>query len=88
MFKVYILYSPSFNKIYIGFTSDLDNRILSHNKLATKGHTIKYRPWVVAFYEDFETKAQAMKREKQLKTSRGRQFVWDKIEQLGLISVS
>jgi len=28
MFTVYVLYSPTFNKIYIGFTSDLEARIL------------------------------------------------------------
>ncbi|WP_426670702.1 GIY-YIG nuclease family protein [Mucilaginibacter sp. McL0603] len=43
MFTVYALYSTKYNKIYIGFTSDLNNRFLSHNELATKGHTIKYR---------------------------------------------
>ncbi|HEY4198867.1 MAG TPA: GIY-YIG nuclease family protein, partial [Mucilaginibacter sp.] len=44
MFTVYVLYSPSHNQIYIGYTSDLHNRFLSHNELATKGHSIKYRP--------------------------------------------
>jgi predicted GIY-YIG superfamily endonuclease len=39
MFTVYALYSPSFNQIYTGYTSDLPNRFLSHNELATKGHT-------------------------------------------------
>jgi putative endonuclease len=63
MFSVYILYSPKFNQIYIGFTSDLANRFLSHNELATKGHTIKYRPWVIAHTEEFETKTEAIKRE-------------------------
>jgi len=67
MFTVYVLYSQKFNKIYIGYTSDLVNRFLSHNELATKGHTIKYRPWVIAHAEEFETKAEAMKREAQLK---------------------
>jgi putative endonuclease len=64
MFTVYVLYSIKFNEIYIGFTSDLNNRFLSHNELATKGHTIKYRPWTIAYTEIFENKTEAMKREK------------------------
>jgi len=85
MYKVYILYSKKFHKIYIGYTSDLADRILSHNEKATKGYTLKYRPWEIAFFEEFETKSDAMKREKELKTSRGRAFVWEKIKELGLI---
>ncbi|HEX8024391.1 GIY-YIG nuclease family protein [Mucilaginibacter sp.] len=75
MFTVYVLYSPAFNQIYIGYTSDLDNRFLSHNELATKGHTIKYRPWIIAYTEEFPTKSEALIREKQLKSSNGRQFI-------------
>ena len=37
MFYTYILYSKKFDKIYIGYTSNLKNRMLSHNKLAKKG---------------------------------------------------
>ncbi|MBK5278823.1 MAG: GIY-YIG nuclease family protein, partial [Bacteroidia bacterium] len=47
----------TFNKIYIGFTSNLEARLLSHNQLATKGWTIKFRPWTVIHTEVFETKA-------------------------------
>jgi putative endonuclease len=67
MFTVYVLYSSSSDQIYVGFTSDLANRLLSHNELATKGHTIKFRPWEVIHTEEFESKAEAMKREKEFK---------------------
>ena len=76
MFTVYVLYSQKFDQIYIGFTSDLTNRFLSHNELATKGHTIKYRPWAIAYTEECESKSEALKREAQLKTANGRIFVW------------
>ncbi|MDZ7715750.1 MAG: GIY-YIG nuclease family protein [Balneolaceae bacterium] len=80
MFTVYALYSPSYDKIYVGFTSDLDARMLSHNKLGKKGWTIQFRPWEIVHTEEFETKAEAMRREKQLKTAKGRKFIWDLIE--------
>jgi putative endonuclease len=81
MFTVYVLYSKKYDQIYIGYTADLDNRFLSHNELATKGHTIKYRPWVIAYIEEYETQSEALKREKQLKTAQGRRFIWNLIKE-------
>jgi putative endonuclease len=83
MFVVYVLYSIKFNKIYVGYTSDLPNRFLSHNELATKGYTIRYRPWVIIHTEEFSTKTEAIIREKQLKNATGRQFIWDIIKNRG-----
>ena len=75
MFVIYVLYSTSFNEIYIGCTSDLIDRFHSHNSLATKGYTMRYRPWEVIHIEFFESKSEAMKREKQLKSFQGRLFI-------------
>ena len=80
MFTVYVLYSREFEKIYIGFTSDIELRFKSHNELATKGWTIRYRPWIILYTEEFITKAEAMKREKQLKSGSGREFIWSLIK--------
>ncbi|HKK25567.1 MAG TPA: GIY-YIG nuclease family protein [Gracilimonas sp.] len=77
MFTVYALFSPSHQKIYIGYTSDLEQRLLSHNSLGKKGWTIKYRPWKLAYTEEFDTKKEAMRREKQLKSAKGREFIWN-----------
>ena len=75
MFTVYVLYSESFDKIYIGFTSNLEQRFLSHNKLGKKGWTVKFRPWKIIHTEEFNEKSDALKREKQLKSSRGRNWI-------------
>ena len=84
MFTTYVLYSEKFDKIYIGYTSDLKNRLLSHNQLAKKGWTIKYRPWKLVNTEEFETKSEALKREKELKSYQGRQYIRKQIlEQKG-----
>lgn len=80
MFTVYVLHSPSHNKIYIGFTSDLENRLKSHNIFASKGWTIQFRPWNLLYTEDFATKAEAMKREKNLKGAKGREEIWNMIK--------
>jgi len=75
MFVTYVLYSDNHDKIYIGYTADLIDRFHSHNKLATKGFTVKFRPWEVIHVEFFDSKQEAMKREKELKSSRGRNFI-------------
>jgi len=74
-FVVYILYSKEFDRIYIGFTSDLINRFHSHNHFATKGYTVKFRPWEVIYVEFFQSKSDAMQREKYLKSGTGRDWI-------------
>ncbi len=78
-FVVYILYSKSYDKIYIGYTSHIINRFCSHNHLAKKGWTFKYHPWEVIYCEFFEEKASAIEREKQLKGARARHWIREKI---------
>jgi putative endonuclease len=64
MFTVYVLYSALFDKIYIGYTSNIEERLKSHNEFGNKGWTIKFRPWILLYTEIYEIKADAMKREK------------------------
>ncbi len=78
-YKVYALHSPKYEKIYIGFSSDLDERMVSHNEKGKKGWSIKYRPWKLIYVETFKTKQEAMLREKQLKTAKCREFIWNLI---------
>jgi putative endonuclease len=90
-FVVYVLYAVKHEKIYIGYTTSLIERFKSHNLLSTKGYTIKFRPWVVVHVEFFQEKKYALKRELELKSSRGRDFIKSQIlpEMLvGLKSVS
>jgi putative endonuclease len=75
LLTVYILYSPGFDKVYIGFTSNLETRLRAHNFLAAKGYTIRYRPWILIHTETFKTKREAMTREKELKSGKGRDFI-------------
>ena len=75
MYVVYALYSIKFDKIYIGFTSDLAERIKSHNELGKKGWTLKFRPWKLIYEECHQVKADAIRREKELKTAVGRNFI-------------
>lgn len=79
MYFVYVLYSEKYDKIYIGYTSDLESRLLSHNQLGRKGWTIKYRPWKLIHNEQYATKSESLKREKQLKTASGRRWIREEL---------
>lgn len=79
MFYTYILFSFKFEKIYIGQTSDLDARIIYHNEIAINSFTSKFRPWTIIYSEEFGSRSQAMRREKQLKSAKGREFAWQKV---------
>jgi putative endonuclease len=81
VFTVYVLYSATYKKIYIGFTSSLEERIRSHNELGTKGWTVRYRPWTLIHKEIFESKAEALRREKELKTAKYRQWIWSLVKE-------
>ena len=75
MYTVYVLYSEKYNRLYIGFTSDIQNRILSHNQLGKKGFTLKFRPWKLIHTEVFPSQKEAMARERQLKSGQGRKWI-------------
>jgi putative endonuclease len=81
MFTVYVLYSPTFDKTYTGYTSSIDIRLASHNFLAKKGYTVRFRPWELIHTENLSTKAEAIKREKELKSGKGREFIRKIIDQ-------
>jgi len=70
-YYVYILLSLKDNKFYIGFTEDLQIRISRHNdggSFATKCR----RPFELIFYEAYRNKYDALRREKYLKSSKGK----------------
>ena len=75
MYFVYVLYSLEYDKIYIGFTSDLKARLTGHNHPQNHGWTARYQPWKLIYQEEYGTKKEAMKREQQLKSAQGRQFI-------------
>jgi putative endonuclease len=72
MRNVYVLYSDSSGKTWVGFTNDVERRLFEYNISETKGFTIRYRPWTLIRKELSGEKLEAMKREKFLKTRRGR----------------
>ncbi len=74
-FYVYVLESMRYkNEIYIGFTSDLKERLVWHNK-GLNSSTKRYMPWRLIYYEACCDKFDAERREKYFKTSQGRRLL-------------
>ena len=70
-FVVYILFSEIKNRFYIGFTSNLEERIVRHNQ-KSKGFTGNVNEWKVVYIENYQTKELAHKRELQIKSWKSR----------------
>jgi len=66
-YMMYIIYSRSHNRYYIGSTGDMQKRLKKHNSGATKS-TKLYRPWVLVYVESFASKSEACKREIKVKS--------------------
>ena len=78
-FIVYILFSESKNRYYIGFTSSLEERLVRHNQ-KSKGFTGNVNDWKVVYIENYETKEAAHKRELQIKSWKSRIKIEDLIK--------
>lgn len=53
--------------LYTGWTNDLEKRIKDHNEGRGAKYTKARRPVVLAYYEEFSTKEEAMRREWEIK---------------------
>ena len=71
-YYVYILRSIKFpNEIYVGYTINLKERFPLHQKGLVRS-TKPYRPWKIIFCEAYISKVDAKRREKYLKTAKGK----------------
>jgi len=74
MFSVYVLRSVSTGRLYIGQTQDLSRRLTEHASGIAK-YTRARGPWEMVHVEEYETRSEAMMREKSLKSAQGRESV-------------
>ncbi len=70
-FIVYILFSETKNRFYIGFTSDMEQRIIRHNQ-KSKGFTGNVNDLKIVYTEKYDSKEEAYKRELQIKSWKSR----------------
>jgi len=72
MFHVYVLRSETTGSHYVGYTSDLTQRFGQHNHGITKS-TKNRGPWQMVYHEGFNTRPEAVRRKRFLKTGQGRE---------------
>lgn len=74
MWYVYVLYSFTYNKFYIGFSNDLRQRVIDHKK-GSVHTTARLGEFELCYYEACKSKKDAQARERQLKTGFGRGYL-------------
>ena len=73
MYYIYIIYSESFDKFYIGSSQDPWKRLDKHNKSKFNTYTSKYRPWELkAVFEAATTRGNAEKIERYIKKQKSK----------------
>ena len=78
MFFPYVIENKQ-GKLYVGQTRDLKKRILEHNE-SGNGYTSKFCPWKIIYLEKFDSRKEAMSKEKYLKTGVGRDWIKNNIK--------
>ena len=73
MYFTYILKSIKDGSFYYGSTLDISARLKQHNSGKVK-YTKGHRPWIIHYYEIFESKSEAIKRELFFKSIDG--YLW------------
>ncbi len=72
---VYILRLHNRDQYYVGYTSDLKRRIYEHQSGGVRStRSIKEKPELI-FYEAYRSKVDAVRRERYLKSSKGKQVI-------------
>ena len=75
-YVVYILWSVSIQKFYIGQTQDLENRLREHN--AGEGRFTRLgRPWVLVYQQACGSRTEAIMLEKRIKARGAKRFLSD-----------
>ncbi len=64
---LYILKSLPAEKFYVGISNNPLRRLEYHNSIE-KGFTSKYRPWEIVFIKEYESKREAQRTERKIKS--------------------
>jgi putative endonuclease len=72
MFCVYLLRSFLTGEHYTGSTHNHEQRLGQHNDGLVRS-TKHARPWELIYYEEYPTRAEAVRRERFLKSGQGRE---------------
>ena len=72
---VYILYSATLDKYYVGCTTDILNERIRRHLSDHKGFTARTKDLCLVYTESYENKTQALKREKEIKSWKSKERI-------------
>ena len=77
MLYIYILYSHTADRYYVGYTSNIDARLRQHNEQDfSDTYTSRFRPWcIVALFRCSEDERVAIKLERFIKKQHSRKLL-------------
>ena len=73
-YYVYVIRSVRFEYIYVGHAENVKTRLEEHYKGKTRSNKA-YRPFELIYFEVFDTRLKAVKREKYFKSGSGREYL-------------
>ncbi|MBN8860298.1 MAG: GIY-YIG nuclease family protein [Sphingobacteriales bacterium] len=76
MYFVYILYSSSLDKYYVGSTEDVTRRLVEHN-MGKGNFSSKGIPWILIITFDFATRSEAVQLELKIKKRGIKRYLQD-----------
>jgi putative endonuclease len=76
MFYLYIIYSETADRYYVGHSADPEKRLLEHNSDPRSTFTHKYRPWILkASFPVSDQRSIALKVERYIKKMKSRKLI-------------
>jgi len=73
-FVAYILQSEKSGRYYIGHSSDLEQRLTAHNAGNVRA-TRNKGPWKCVYFNEYDTKIEANRRELEIKKKKSRKYI-------------
>jgi len=75
IYKVFVLYSYSNDKIFVGYTNSLTDYMITMNVMESDNPLYEFRPWTLVHMELFTSEDEAMVREGFLKRDIGQEYI-------------
>jgi putative endonuclease len=82
-FWTYVIRSVPTGRLYIGHTMNLSKRLKEHNDPESFSSRFTKRipgPWILVHSEQFATRSGAYRRERWLKTGKGREYLKENLK--------
>ncbi|HDS07053.1 MAG TPA: GIY-YIG nuclease family protein [Bacteroides sp.] len=74
-YKVFVLYSHSHDRLFVGYTTSLTDYMITMNVMKSNNPLFEYRPWTLIHMELFDNEEEAMVREGFLKKEMGQNYI-------------